>query len=425
MLSTPISEIGTSETQLTLMTKRRGFQILGLWLVSCIVAVIISFSPKATNVETGHSIPTSTALKELNIRLQFSGYDSMCSTLFIGFIPSFAQSTHKRTITLRLKGDILLLDENMAKKDTKPIDSTYNYDVKAGIINDFDLQKIIQFSNIDFKYVLLSIDVITSHADLNDILVKAISIRKELTITGVVFISILTIMVSLLLILIISKRVRPKYLDHWLVIILAGVLLLVDGPWLLCQYYSIASFSQVFDMMPQIFHAFFVIYAFAFFSVRTIKAVKKIYKNKIIYCCIICFSIILLILQFTITKRKPLPTLAFYKKDNKSILAILIILFLLYHGGIIFGFIYGFIKLQFEKLIPILIIGVIFCSAEAIEIIEFLIRISVGYDHFGLSMAADILYILMANIITLVLLYVDTPVSQQSDHANCKNDIRI
>ncbi|KAH0785933.1 hypothetical protein GPJ56_010194 [Histomonas meleagridis] len=414
----PIPDATTTETQLTLMTKRRAFSVLIVWALVTLLSIIVSFAPTPTIVKTGHSIPTATALNKLDIRLQFDGYTSMSSTAIFTFVPTFTQSSVDRNIELTLKGTATLLDYALAEITSIPIDEVFTFSVKSGVITGFTPEHFLTFSRINFNSITISAEATVSHSELQDIIVTSISIGQSLTITGIVFISIYTVIVSLLLVFIISKRVRPAHLDHWLVIILSGVLIVVDGPWLLCQHFGFSSFSRIFDMAPQIFHAFFVLYAFAFFSVRARNPAKKIYKNKVIYICVILFILILLILQFTVTSGNPLATFALYRKDHTAFVVVLVILFLLYHGSIIFGFVYGFIKLQFEKLLPMLIIAFTFCSLEATQIVAFFSRLFVGQEMVGVSMAADIFYILEANLVTFVLLYVDTPVSQAADGTN-------
>lgn len=379
------------------------------------VFLVISFAPRSTVIQSGYSSPVSTASKELTIRLQFDDFTSMSSLAVFSISPLFTSAVVDRDIDVKYSGKAVTLDSNQVQTMTFNIDVTKSYFVKSEETNFATAFNFMAFPNVNFSSIIISIDVSSPYPVLSNCLVEVTSIGRALPILGVVWISLTTTAVGLILLLLIQKRVRPGANDQWMTIILIGGLIVVDGPWLLCQYYGLPDFSVVFDCMPQIFHAFFIYFTIIFFRERTSDVVQKFFKNTFIAVAVVALQIIVLVMQAWVTNGMPFATFAFYRNYSNAVFITLVVIFIIFHLAVIATFFVGFTHLRIERFLSLALVIFMFCVQEAVQIVTMLIRVFVGTDKIGYSLAADIFYILEANLFCFVMLYVNTPVSRSAD----------
>ncbi|OHS95599.1 hypothetical protein TRFO_38284 [Tritrichomonas foetus] len=382
------------------------------------IFLLVSFVPQSTVIKTGHSSSTVSPVSTAYIRIQFDGYDSLSSLALFRIAPKFVKaSVDRNSVTIKVKGKVILLDHNQIQFEEYPVDTSYTYKIAKDFDEYMDAQTFMSFSSVKFSSIIFYLDVTTVNDIILDLTVTSTSLGQDLSLAGIIMISIVTIAVAVLLLTLISRRLPPAEKDQWFIIILSGIMFLVDGPWLLCQYYAIPSFSQLFDIMPQLFHAFFIMYVFVFFSSKSRETPKILFNNKIILLCLLAMSIIIIILEFAQTSFKPLAGFAYYKTlKSNAILIALATIFIAYHLAIVSSFIYGFIISKFERDSAMIIVIFLFFALEATQIITSLIRIFVNEKLIGTSLAADIFYILEANLVCFIMLYLDTPLSLSKDN---------
>lgn len=415
-METLIPDATQKETQLTLMNSRRAFWLMILTIILSVIFCFISFIPPSTISNTQNMETVLSAMPSLAAHVRFDGFSSMSSLALFGMDVKIIPSVVYREIAINIVGTAITTNSHLADLYSLNISDSIVYKIPAGV-NHLDTTQILAFSSIDFSTIVISLEikVMTGLPILLSGTIEAIYVGQSLTTAGVICIAIVTVLVAIMLVGLVSRRVRPAALDQWMAVILSGILFIVDGPWLLLQYYAVPAFAQVFDVMPQLFHAFFIIFTFAFFSVRTKGATKKFYKHWLIYFCIIIFCIVTLVLQFIVTDLRPIATFPIYRNDSKIMFAVYGVVELVYHLFIVVAFLYGFLKLKISKIWTLTLVIFMFCSLEAVQIAAVFIRCFISSSFLGASVAIDIFYIMEANLITFMILYVDTPVSRLSD----------
>ena len=415
--SVNISDEKLTETWLTKMTAYQGIVFSVLGVIFTAIFLFASFTPESTITKIGHSSTIATPVSTAYIRVKMDDYDSLSSIALFRISPRFVPASVDRNVVINIKGKAVLLDNNEAQIDEINISDSISYNVPTGFNDYTKAETFLTFSSIKFNSIIFYLDVSTINEIILDVELKSTSFGTGLSLSGIISISIVTVIVGIVLIGLISRRIPPAEKDQWCILILSGIMFLVDGPWLLCQYYAVEKFSQVFDIMPQLFHGFFVIYAFIFFSSKTRETPKFIFNNYIILVCLFILQIIVIILEFSITKMNPLAAFAYYRQTRgNNIFISLAVIFCVYHLIIICSFIYGFIIAKFERQMSLIITIFMFFILEASQLVTSMIRLFVNEKLIGTSLAADIFYILEANLFVAILLYLTTPLSRSKDN---------
>lgn len=409
--SSNISDEKRTETWLTKIDSKRSIIISLIFGIFTTAFLLFSYIPGSTIIHSGHSSDSISPVSTSYVRLEFDDFDPLSSIILLRLCPKFTKAIVDRSdITLKLKGKIILLNSDKVELDQVLVEQSYTYNIPKDFDGYLDAETFSPFHTVNFSSLFIYLDVTTVNEIIEDIQITSISVNKSVSIIGIVTISLITISNGVLLFVLISRRLPPIEKDQWLIIILTGILVIVDGPWLLSQYYGSSQFSQIFDIMPQLFHGFFIVYTFVFFSSKTKEQPRLIFNNKIILACIFLLSVIIIILEFAETGLKPLNVFAYYKTlRSDGVFYVLLILFILYHFSLIGSFLYGFKLSRFERRYSFYLVILMFFIMEITQIITFFVRIFVNEIMIGTSLAADIFYINEANLICFILLYLDTP----------------
>lgn len=232
-----------------------------------------------------------------------------------------------------------------------------------------------------------------------------------------VFISIITLVTSIVLFFVVPRRLKPSSPDHWATFYLGLFIFFVDGPWIILKYYTPSVASQIFDLAPEMFHIAFLVTITFLVSSRSIELSHAIFSSWIVRIVIISFQIILIVVQFVVTKLMPLCTFSVY--IQKSSLKIPIIaISIIFHMIILSLLLWGIFSLQIERVFVLVITAFSFIILELIYIARLYIRIWIPFNAIGASFAADVFYILMANIITIFFLVVNMPFQKTLENQN-------
>lgn len=412
MNQSSVSDEKLTETWLTKMDRNRAIIILSISSICTIFFLFISFLPKSTIIKTGHSSQSVSPVSTSYIRTQFDDFNYLSPIALFRIEPKFIPAVVDRNdVTMKIKGKIILLNDKLIQTSELSLDQSISYNIEKKFDGYMNSETFLPIDVINFSSMFLYLDVSTSNDIILDIAITSISTNNILSILGIVTISILAISNAILLITLIVKRVPPIEKDQWGILILSGILFLVDGPWLLSQFYTIH------DIMPQLFHGAFIVFAFIFLSVRSRETPKRIFNSKSILISLFLMNVVIIILELTETKLKPLIGFAYYKKLKiNAVFIILFLIFCVYHISIIFSFIYGFYISRFERKSSFFLTLFMFFILEITQITTFLIRLFVNEKFIGLSFAADIFYINEANLFCFVLLYLNTPLSLSDDN---------
>lgn len=418
MESSAVSDEKLTETWLTKMDQSRAIKTSMSCAICTIIFLLASFIPKSTVIKTGSSSEIVSPASTSYIRIQFNDYNPLSSIALFRISPKFVPAVvDRKGITIKIKGAAILLDDQQNQITELAIEQSITYNIDKNFDGYMKYETFLPLDTINFNSIIFYLDISTVNNIILDVIVTSISINRILPIIGVSFISIVTIANGILLVFLISKRMPPIEKDQWCIIFLSGILFFVDGPWLLCQYYAVPTFSRIFDILPQLFHGFFIIYTFIFFSSRSRETPKKIFNNVTILVCLFLMNLVIIVLEFTETKMKPLIGFAYYKTlKMNAMFIILLLIFSIYHISIIGSFIYGFYISKFERKCSFFLTCFMFTILEITQISTFLIRIFINEKLIGTSLAADVFYINEANIFCLILLYLNTPLSLSDDN---------
>jgi hypothetical protein len=122
---------------------------------------------------------------------------------------------------------------------------------------------VLDLNSTGFTSIVLFLEVLaTSEAgnegDLRGAEIAMATLAAEISLAAVILIAAASFVVSVFLVAVISRRVRPSALGQWFSLGLCGALVIVDGPWLLCQFFAFPIFSTVYDLMLEVFHILFI-----------------------------------------------------------------------------------------------------------------------------------------------------------------------
>jgi hypothetical protein len=161
----------------------------------------------------------------------------------------------------------------------------------------------------------------------------------------------------------------------------------------------------VFDALPRLVHSLFVSLAIILLNAQSRGVQRMVFRNVLIHLALFGFAILLLVLEFSITQLRSLSAIRFRLHSSKSLFIVLICAFVVYHSFIWIALVIGlsFIQLpNFQlRLLLIFAMGI----PEALEMVSFIIRVCVQNSVLGISMAADIFYVVELNLVSILFLY--------------------
>lgn len=380
-----------------------------IWLIVMLVflfiALLFSFAPPTTSY---HQFASKTRADTTSIAHYATiNHFSSLGSYSIQWIQPIAHFTKETTISVDITATIKTFGQGKYL-DSKVINIS-NHPVKCG--NECESIIIGENSWINFQEMSIYAIMTSSFAELEGLQIKTITLYPFVAIIAFVVISAFTIVVSIFMLCCISRTLHPTRPDHWATLLLGLGLFFIDGPWLILKYYTPRVASQIFDLMPEIFHIFYIIVFTYFVAYRSIGFVNKIFGSWILRGSIISGLFILVVLQFVITKLMPLSTLSIYIKESKLMIPFSVIA-IVFHFGILVLMIFGIQSLQIEKFFVMVVTSMTFVLLQGIEIIKTCIRIWIPLNSAGVSFSADVFYIVMANMVTLYFMMVNLPTTK-------------
>ena len=402
-----------TETYFTLMTKRMAFIISLIFAILTVLLGIISFLIPNTKVQTSFIKPYSTQYaQQLDIREEYIDISNFNNFIHFDLIPNFANPKKERNIDLRISCGFYVISEDQQIISSPSLSKTISYAVS----DPPQPIRLYDFNSTYFTHLVALVSVSTSLSDLANCTLQMTTLQDSVAVSSLTFSSICCIFVMLMLLFVNIRRVRPSAIDQWFTLILTACLLLINGPWQVCQYFAIPGFSVVYDLMPQVFHVLFLMFVFSFFQCRT-KAYKSFFSNIIIKIATFVFAIVIIALEFAMTSGRQLTIIPVIEKSNKLFIA-LIIFFFLYHIWVIGTMILGFKDVQIDVFWSYLLAILLFFSLEIINVAVFLTRMFISQSKVGFSAAIDLFYILEANLVCFLLNYLNTPISMSGDQGS-------
>jgi hypothetical protein len=384
-----------------------------LWLVFFSISLFLSlmfvFGPPNTSfTQTRSSTPLATSLRAITDRAQITGFSSLSSFLIVWVRPT--ASTNGRDLTglnITVTAYFDTLSEALEPlKPTETVQGQY-------LINCYDAKcdpiRIYELTWITFYGLSLTATIETEAPILESISFEILCHSQIIAVVAFVIISIFTILSALIFLISVSRRMRPIKTDQWATVWLGTGLILIDGPWLILKYYTSQVASQLFDLSPELFHAFFIVYLTIFIAERSVRLSNHIFSSWWIRGTFLAASAVLVIIQFCATKLMPLCTLSIF--ITESLLKYPIFVFSgILHLAIVLFLGFGVVSVQIEQFMLLIVAGVAFFLLEAIYIVKMYVRFFISVESIGVAFAADFLYILMANIVAIFFLQVNLPV---------------
>jgi hypothetical protein len=276
-----------------------------------------------------------------------------------------------------------------------------------------DRVRVFEQSWVSFYSVTITATVQAVAPMISGFRIEVVSQHPVIAIVAFVMITISTAVLILVLLIPVSWRMRPTRLGQWGTLLLGLCAFLIDGPWLVLRYYTPRVCSQLFDLGPEIFHIVFIIHLTLFIAERTFGFANRLFGGSVLQITFAVSSLVVLVLEFVITQLMPLCTLSIYIGES-SLKYPTVVLSALIHIGVVLLLIVGVLSVQIEKLLVLIVAAFTFFVLEAIYIVRMYIRFFIPVQAVGVAFAADICYILMANIVTIFFLIVNLPIKSQT-----------
>lgn len=378
-----------------------------MFLALLLVSLVVSFAPPSTSYQRFTSPnPLSACLSSVAHSAVSHGWSALSSFVVVQVEPVLADSAVDGAVEFSVTATIVTSDETGAVFSTEEISGTYQSDCHRGKCKPFE---IYQDNQVIFSSIAMSATVNTELPILKQFSFNVVCHSSIIAVTSFVVISIVTVVVSLFLLIVVPRRLRPSTTDQWATLFLGLFLFFVDGPWLILKYYSPTVASQLFDLAPEVFHIAFMLVVSFFMSARTFGLVNRLCSSWIIRGTIAAASFVLIVLEFCVTKMMPLCTLSLYL-DGSLLKYPIFVMSALIHIGIIGFLIFGVLSLQLERVFVLVICSLVFFILEAIYVMRMYIRFFIPVHAIGVSFSADVFYVLVANIVSLFMLLTNLPI---------------
>lgn len=392
-------------TKVDVMTKESATSNGIYFLILTIVFGLIAFLIPNTNYETEYYASIiDKYTNQIEIRKIYKGIDSLSGFIHIEIVPYFSNPSKVRNSRIVIDGRLFLMSENGNVIGERNISRSINYRVNK----DYNRIIITEFDNIDFSACIAFFDIKTDLRDLMSVKLTMVGLNRSICLASLYCISAMAIIDGMILILIISKRYKPYSIDQWAAVILSGSLFLIDGPWIVLQYFSVPGFAVSFSVLIQIFKILFYVYIFIFFSVRTKNAIFDIFNNYILYLIYVAIALIIIVFEFVMTAGKSMVMIPVIDK-NTALFVVLVVLFIGYNLSIAGLIIYGISKTENVDIWAITYHSGLFIVFIFLNIATFLTKILVPMLQAGFSAASDLFFILEANMIVFSIVIMNTP----------------
>ena len=346
-----------------------------------------------------------------SIRELFTNFDPLNSYLILQ-IEVLQKIGSTKSASGKLKYIIRTFDQNHNIKKVK----TAEKEIVIPPFNNYGKYFVFDTSIIDFSSISIVADVVTTDgSQISQVgaylraISRSNSIKNWMVITG------LTVLVSVFFYFHLNDYMKPINADHWATLFLGILLVLIDGPWIILKNYTTGLFSQLFEITPELFHAFFMVFATVFFNARTDDGEQKTsmlstWTHRIL---IITLFIVLNILEFFATDGMPVQTLSLYIYDS-SLMWPILVTGIICHLLIMTMLVKGARSMRIMSSTTLMMCTFAFGYLEFIQTLGFMLKLIPGIS-FGINNELNMYYIFSANVIAVFFMYINLPVSVQME----------
>jgi hypothetical protein len=394
-----LPEEGTVFAKFDLMGRCSAVCWLLLFIVSLLVSCIVSFAPPATLFRSQDSPSISAAQSSITFSHTEAELSSLSAFVVAWVYPNRALSGANVSVSSSVR--------TLAAGGTSSDAISMETAVAVG-----DRVRVFERSWVSFYSVAITATVQAVVPVLYGFRIEVVSQHPVIAIVAFVMITILTAVLILVLMIAVSRRLRPTRLGQWATLVLGLCAFLIDGPWLVLRYHTPRVCSQLFDLGPEIFHVVFIVSLTFFIAERTFGFANRLFDGLVLQITFAVSSLVVLILEFVITQLMPLCTLSIYIGES-SLKYPTVVLSALVHIAVVLLLIIGVLSVQIEKLLVLIVAAFTFFVLEAIYIVRMYIRFFIPVQAVGVAFGADVFYILMANIVTIFFLVVNLPIKPQ------------
>jgi hypothetical protein len=388
-----------TETALDVMGHCKAIIWLVAFLICVVVAGIFSFLPPLIDHrDPFREVAPPASLDTIYRRSEISGLSPLSHFLVVWIRPQLSMDLP--SMNLSIVAQFEPLSESLVSSDSGRF---FNATVSTGCSNLFcDPILVFQEPWVTFYSLLMSAAVQSSPALLRDFTFQAITHSQIAAGIAWVCISLWTIMLSVALLWVAFRRIRPTQNDQWATLALGAWVLVVDGPWLILKYFTSHAASHIFDLAPELFNAAFLLFECMFIAHRTAGVINRFFSSRIIRALFVMGRWVV-VLQFFVTKSMPLCTLSLYIQD--SVLRIPIdVCTVVIQIETILTLAWGISCLHIQSASVLMLIAFNFLVVEAAYAVRMYVRLFIPPVAVSLAFGADLFYILVANTATACLL---------------------
>lgn len=401
----------TTSTKLEIMSSLKASIWIIIVSVFVTIAAVCSFVPRNTNYRISRTASEPVPKAEVTNRQKYQNFTPLNSFAILSVIPFVKEKVSK--VTLNVSGKARLHDSAMNVISERSISVVEEVKCQKSVCNE-----IIATSYNFAKFYAVSLVATVSTTNGQELLRRAeftcTSLNTPISYTFFILISGMTLVVILILAFVVPKRLYPTRSDHWSTIFLGLACLCIDGPWLVLKYYSAYWFSNIYDIMPELFHMYFIFFVMSFFFTQTHTWATRIFGSYLIHIAVSFGLLLIIILQSIEFDKMPLNTgSVFIQKSNLKIP--IYALTIVYHALILFIMILGIITVQIKEDAVLVLVGLTIILVEILDIIRAILRFNCPRNQLGFTFAADVFYILYANFFTAFYLYYNLPVAKSID----------
>ena len=398
----------TQTTNIEMMTTCKSVLRIAFLCVFVVVMALICFVPPNTRHKTTKTHSLTDAVSKVTNIGRFSNFNPLSSFMILSVKPYLTKAVKNELINI--SGVARLYDSSMNMVSDRNISVSKKITCKT--VGGCPPIIAMAYDFVDFSYSSLVADVSLQYTE-NKILKKAefsaTSLNSYISIIFFVFISAFTVVLSVTLICFVPRRLYPTRPDHWSTLYLGLAALCLDGPWLILKYYSSKWFSNIYDIMPELFHIVFIIFFMSFFNAQTHGWANRIFGSWLLSLIIAAGLILVIILENVVTNLVPLNALSVFLDDSLLKIPLYGFTFLM-HAIIISMIILGVCSVQIQNDATLVLVSLSILIVEVLDVLRVCLRFWAPLENLGYSFSADVLYILVANWVTSFFLRNNLPV---------------
>ena len=408
-MRTIIPDEKTQSTNIEMMTTCNAATRIVLLCAFIVVMAIICFVPPSTRHQTTKSHALTEPTYKVSNSGRFSHFNPLSSFTILTIRPTFSVDVVDKKINIT--GVARLYDSEMKMVSDRNISIEKKITCKKSS-NGCPYIVAQAYDFVDFSYCSLVADVSMVHsidAILRKAEFQATSLNNYISIIFFVFISAFTVVLSITLICFVPRRLYPTRPDHWSTLYLGLAALCLDGPWLIMKYYWSKWFSNIYDIMPELYHIVFIIFFMSFFNSMTHGWANRIFGSWLLSIIIATGLILVIILENVVTNLVPLNALSTFLDDSPLRIPLYGFTFLM-HAIITIMIIMGVCTIQIPNDATLVLVSLSILIVEVLDILRVCLRFWAPLKDLGFSFSADVLYILVANYVTSFFLRNNLPV---------------